>query len=122
SEIALSIDEGIAHVEILRQPHERVVDGRVAVRMEISHYLADDLGALAVSPGRRQPHRLHAVENTAMGGLEPVADVRQRSPDDYAHRVIHVRALHLVFDVDGVLLRGEFSHWFSELAGLVTCD
>ena len=43
----------------------------------------------------------HAVQHTAMRGLQPVADVRQRSADDHAHRVIHVRALHLVFDVDG---------------------
>ena len=36
-----------------------------------------------------------------MRGLQAVADVGQRAPDDYAHGVIHVRALHLVFDVDG---------------------
>ena len=44
----------------------------------------------------------------AMRRLQPVANVRQRSPDDHAHRVIHVRALHLVFDVDGDFLCGEF--------------
>ena len=39
-----------------------------------------------------------------MRRLEAIADVRERAPDDHAHRVIHVRALHLVFDVDGKLL------------------
>ena len=40
----------------------------------------------------------------AMRRLQAVARVGQRSSDDYAHGVIHVRTLHLVFDVDGVLL------------------
>src|SRR5437870_7163490 len=38
-----TIDQGIAHGEVLRQPHQRVVDGDVAVRLEIPHHLADDL-------------------------------------------------------------------------------
>ena len=61
AEVPLAVDQGIAHVEFLRQPHERVVDGRVAVRVKISHHLADDLRALAIAARRRQAHRLHAV-------------------------------------------------------------
>ena len=100
SEVALAVDERRAHVEVLRQADERVVDRRVAVGVIVAHHLADDLGALAIAARRRQPHRLHAVEHAAMRGLQAVSDVGQRSPDDYAHGVIHVRALHLVFDVD----------------------
>ena len=55
---------------------------------------------------RREAHLPHAVQHAAVRGLQAVADVGQRSPDDYAHRVIHVRALHLVFDVDGDAVRG----------------
>src|SRR5438132_3661695 len=73
--------------------------------MEIAHHLTDDLGALAVAARRRQPHRLHAVQDAAMRGLEPVADVGQRSSNDYAHGVIHVRTLHFVFDVDRKAVR-----------------
>ena len=101
SEVPLAVHQGIAHVEILREAHERVVDRRVAVGMVVPHHLADDLRALAIRTIRREAHRPHAVEHATMRRLEPIADVRQRSPDDYAHRVIHVRALHLVFDVDG---------------------
>ena len=72
--------------------------------------LADDLRALAVPARRRQPHRLHAVQHAAMGGLEPVARVGQRSSNDHAHRVIHVRPLHFVFDIDRVHLRDEVCH------------
>ncbi len=99
SEVPLSVDERVAHVEVLREPHERVVDGLIAVGMEIAHHLADDLRALAVAARRREAHRLHAVQHAAVRGLQPVAGVGQRSSNDYAHRVIHVRPLHLVFDV-----------------------
>src|SRR5207248_10931527 len=79
--------------------------------------LADDTDALAIPARRRQAHRLHAVEHAAMRRLEPVARVGQRSSDDYAHRVIHVRALHFVFDVDGLQLRNEISHRVRRLRG-----
>ena len=108
SEVPLAVDQGIPHVELLREADQRVVDRRVAVRVEVAHHLADDLGALAVPAVTRQAHVPHAVQHAAMGRLQAIADVRQRSPDDHAHRVIHVRALHLVFDVDGDLVCGEF--------------
>ena len=101
AEVALAVGEHIAHVEVLRHADERVVDRGVAVGMVVAHHLADDLRALAVAACGRQPHGLHAVEHAAVRRLQAVPDVRQRAPDDYAHRVIHVRALHLVFDVDG---------------------
>ena len=102
SEVALPVHRRVAHVEVLRQADQRVVDRRVAVGMEVAHHLADDLRALAVAAPRRQPHRLHAVEHAAMRGLEAVARVGQRSSHDDAHGVIHVRPLHLVFDVDRI--------------------
>src|SRR5262249_22945848 len=87
--------------ELLREAHERVVDRRVAVGMEIAHHLADDLGALAVGAVAGQAHQPHAVQHAAMRRLQAVADVRQRSSNDHAHGVIHVRPLHFVFDVYG---------------------
>ena len=79
SEVALAVHQRIAHVEVLRHPDERVVNRLVAVGMEISPSLADDLRALAIAARRRQPHRLHAVEHAAVGRLQPIACVRQRS-------------------------------------------
>ena len=111
SEVPLAVHQGIAHVEFLREADQRVVDRGVAVRMEVAHHLADDLGALAVAAIARQAHVPHAVQHAAVRRLEAIADVRQRSPDDHAHRVIHVRALHLVFDVDGDLVSGEFHRY-----------
>src|SRR5882762_11099609 len=36
-----------------------------------------------------------------MHRLQAVADIRQRAPDDHAHRIVEIRSAHLVFDVDG---------------------
>src|SRR5262249_46566269 len=52
----------------------------------------------------------HAVEHPAVRRLQTGARVGPRPSEDYAHRVIHVRTLHFVFDVDGVQLRDEICH------------
>jgi hypothetical protein len=59
------------------------------------------LRALAIRAIGRQAHLPHREEHAPIGRLQTVTHIRQRAPDDHAHRVIHVRALHLVFDVDG---------------------
>ena len=100
TEVALAIDERIAQGEILRHADERIVDRGVAVRVELAEDFADDLGALAGGAIGREAHFAHAVEDAAVDGLEAVADVGKGASHDYAHGVIHVRALHLIFDVD----------------------
>ena len=100
AEVPLAVDQGIAHVELLGHPHQGVVDGGVAVRVEVPHHLADDLGALAVGPVGRQPHQPHAVHHAPVGRLQPVPHVGKGPADDDAHGVVHVRAPHFVFDVD----------------------
>src|SRR5262245_66326084 len=75
--------------------------------MEVAHHLADDLGALPVRLVVRQPHFVHAEKNAAVHRFQPVSNIRQRASNDDAHRVINVRPLHFVFDVDGSLMEGE---------------
>jgi hypothetical protein len=87
----LAVDQRIAHVEILRHPDERIVNGRVAVGMVIPHDLAHDFGGLAIGPVGGQTHFVHAVQNTAMHRLEPVTDVGKRPANDHAHGIIEVR-------------------------------
>ena len=101
AEIALAIDQRIAHGERLRHADERIVDRRVAVRMEFAENFADDLGALAGGAVGREAHLVHAEKNAAMDGFEAVADIGKGAAHDHAHGVIEVRALHLVFDIDG---------------------
>ncbi len=100
AEVALAVDERIAHVEILREAHERVVDGRVAVRVVLAEDFADDLGALAVGLRGGEAQLVHAEENAAVHGLQAVAHVGQGAADDHAHGVIEVRLLHFRFDID----------------------
>ncbi len=101
AEVALSVDERVAHVEILREADERVVDRRVAVGMILAENFADDLGALAVGLCGGEPQLVHAEENAAVHGLQAVAHVGQGAPDDDAHGVIEIRLLHFRFDIDG---------------------
>ena len=44
SEVPLAVDQRISEVEILREPHKGVVYRLIAVRMEIAHDIAGDLG------------------------------------------------------------------------------
>ena len=48
AEVALAVDERVAHREVLGQADQGVVEGGVAVRVVLAHHLADDGGALAV--------------------------------------------------------------------------
>ena len=69
AEVALAVDQRVAQGEVLRHPHQRVVDRRVAVRVVLAHDLADDEGALAVGPGRLQAEVVHRVEHPPVDRL-----------------------------------------------------
>ena len=101
AEVALPVHQRIAQREGLRHAHQRVVDGRVAVGMVDAHRLADDLGALGVFLVVLQAHLAERVEHAPMHGLEAVAGIGQRAPDDHRHRVVEIGAAHLLFDIDG---------------------
>ena len=98
AEVALAVDELVAHREVLRHAHERVVDRRVAVRVVLAHHLADDQRALGVGACRAEAELVHRVEHAAMDRLEAVAHVGQRAPDDHRHRVVEVRGAHLLLE------------------------
>ena len=100
AEVALAVDERVAHREVLGQAHQGVVDRGVPVRVKLAHHLADDRGALPEGAVRGQPHLPHGVEDPAVDRLEAVADVRQGAGHDHAHRVVEVGRPHLVLDAD----------------------
>ena len=101
AEIALPVDQRIADGEILREAHQRVVDRLVAMRMEIAHHLADDLGGLLVAAGRIEPHLAHRVEDAPVHRLQPVAHVGQRAVHDGGERVGEIALLKRCAQVDG---------------------
>ena len=49
AEVALAVDQRVAHGEVLGHAHHRVVDRAVAVRVVVLEHLADDAGGLRVA-------------------------------------------------------------------------
>ena len=96
AEVALAVNERVAQGEVLRHPRQGVVDRRVAVRVVLTHHLADDEGRLPVRAVRLEAEIVHRVQHPAVDGLQPVAHVGKSPADDHAHRVIEVRRAHLL--------------------------
>ena len=99
-EVPLPVDQGIAHGEPLRHAHDRVVHGRVPVRVIFTDDVADDAGGFLVRFVPVVVQLPHGVEHAAVHRLQPVAHVGQGPPDDHAHGVIEIGLLHLFFDAD----------------------
>ena len=96
AEVAVPVDEHVAHGKVLRQTHHRVVHGRVAVGMVPAEHVADAGGGFFERLIRGQIVLIHGVEDAAVHGLETVAHIRQRTPDDDGHGILDVRGLHLM--------------------------
>ena len=92
-EVAGAVHQRIAQRERLRHPDQRLVDGRVAVRVVAAHHVADHLGALAVLGVGGQVLLPHRVEDAALDRLQAVAHVRQRARGDDRQRVVQVARL-----------------------------
>ena len=101
AEVALPVDQRRAQVPLLRQAHQRVVDRGIAVRVVTLQDFAHRAGALRVAPVVQHSLLEHRVEDAAVDGLQAVAHVGQRAPDDHRHRIVEIRLPHLVFDGDG---------------------
>ena len=106
AEIALPVDEHEAHGEVLRHPHEGVVDRLVAVWVVETDHVADDARRLDVFPLGQVPGFEGGVEDAPVDRLETVPGVGKRPAHDHAHRVIEVGAAHLVGDGDGADVAG----------------
>ncbi len=110
AEVPLRIDQHDRLREILAEADQCVVDGGVAVRVELAHDVADDVGALAVRVLRDQPHAVHRVENATLDWLEAVSDVGDRSGGDDRQGVGEERLTELVGNGDIDHLAGEGNH------------
>ena len=108
AEISLAVDQRVAHVEILRDAHERGINDGFTVRMIIAGSIAADFGALAVAAIGGQAEIVHRHQDAALHGLQAVAHVGQRARDDHAHGVVEVRLAHFGFDIDGKQYRCVF--------------
>ena len=122
AEVALPVEQRQRHREALRHAHQRVVDRRIAVGVELAHDVAHGAGGLAVGLVVRVGGLVHGVKDAPMHGLEPVAQVRDRAGDDHAHGIIEERGRHLVRDGNGravVWHHGRRAAPFDVLGGVV---
>ncbi len=102
AEVAVAVDQGQAHGEVLGKADHGVVDGGVAMGVVLAHDLADRPGRLLVRAGRDDVGLVHGVEDAALDGLEAVADVRQGAGHDDRHGVLEEGLLHLGGHVGGL--------------------
>ena len=100
TEVALPCDEGMPHRPRLRQAHQGVVDGAVAVGVVEAHHVADHAGTLVPAPVGSVSAVPHRVQDAAVHGLEAVAHVREGAPHDHGHGVVEVGLLDLHLEVD----------------------
>ncbi len=110
AEIALSVDQQIAHRKRLRHAHDRVVDRDVAVRVIFADHIADHPGGFLVGPVVVVAEFAHRVQHAPVHRLEAVANVRQCAPDDDAHRIVKIGLPHLLFEADGHYFARYFAH------------
>ena len=99
TKVALTVYQRIAQAPVLGHAYHRIVHRCVAMRVVFTQDLTHDAGALFVGFVVAHAQLTHAVEHAAMHGLQAVAHIGQRPGDDDRHRVVDVRAPHLVFDV-----------------------
>ena len=100
TEVAVTIDQRIAQRKVLRQSHERVINGSVTVRMVTTEHRTNGVGALAVRLVRRQLVLVHRVNDTAVHRLQAVTHIRQRTRNDDRHRICQKAVMHLVRNID----------------------
>ena len=80
---------------------ESVVDRKLAVRMILADHVADGARGFVVGTVGGEIVLAHRIEDAAVHGFQPVANVGQGAAHDHAHRVIEIAALHFVEDRNG---------------------
>ena len=100
AEVALSVDEHVAHREILGHARHGLIDGRVTVRVEFTQHLTHDTGGFLVGCVGTQSQLLHGIQYAAVDRLQAIACVGKGAGDDHAHRIIQIRITHLGIDIN----------------------
>ena len=70
------------------------------MRVVVTHRLRHRARGFRVGPVGPESGVEHRVEHPTVHRLETVPNLGQRTPDDDAHRIVDVAALHLLLDVD----------------------
>jgi KaiC/GvpD/RAD55 family RecA-like ATPase len=107
TEVALTIDQRIAQRKVLRHANDGVVHRGIAVRVVFTDDVADHARRFLVGLVPVVVQLVHREQHAAMHRLQTIPHIRQRPPDDHAHRVIEVGTAHFLFQADGQGFFGE---------------
>ncbi len=77
AKIALTIDQRVADVEILREPGHRVINRGIAMRVVVAHHVAGNFCRFTEPSGGGKLQLSHRVKNAAVNRLQPVTRIRQ---------------------------------------------
>ena len=110
TEVALTVDQHVAHGEILRHPDDGVIHGAVAMRVIFTDYVTDHTGRFFIGLVPVVPQLVHCIQNAAVNRFQAITHIRQSSSYDHAHGVIQIGTLELFFDVDRRDLSGQIAH------------
>ena len=67
--------------------------------MELSEHVSDGTGAFLEASGGLDAQVIHIVQDSPVDRLQTVADIRQRTAYDDAHRIVEIAFLHLLREV-----------------------
>ena len=100
TEVTLTVNQRIAHIPVLSHTDEGTIDRAVAVGVVLTKHLTDYARTFLIRLGRYVVDAHHTVENTAMNRLEAITDIREGTSHNHRHRIVDVRRLHLLLNVD----------------------
>jgi len=95
AEVALAVDQGVAHRETLGQAHQRIVGRLVAMRVVLAKHITHHACALDRFGAGRQTHFVHRENDAPLHRLLTVGHVRQGTALDYRDRVVEIGALRI---------------------------
>ena len=99
AEGAVAVDEAFAHDPLLGHADERIVDGDVAVGMELAEDVARDAHAFGEPAiGEEAELVIHRVEDASLDRLEAIADIGERARRDDGEGISKVTASRLFDD------------------------
>ncbi len=99
TKVTLTIHQRIPHIEGLRHPDNRVVSGRITVRMILTDHITHNSSRLHIGSVVNVVKFAHGKQYPPVNGFETVSNIGQRTTDDNAHSIVQVGLLQLIFDV-----------------------
>ena len=90
AEVALPLHQRIAQREILREADHRIIDRSIAVRVILADNVAHHARRFLVGAGGIELQLAHRPQQTAVDGLEAVAQVRERARGNRRQRIDEV--------------------------------